>query len=52
LEDIEIPVLPVSKQQELIALYQNVRKQEKLLIRKSELQRNIVDTTIKNLARI
>lgn len=52
LENIEIPILSISKQQELIALYQNVRQQEKLLIKKSKLQREIIDITIKNLVRI
>ncbi|MFH1847576.1 MAG: restriction endonuclease subunit S [Candidatus Omnitrophota bacterium] len=51
LENIEIPILPIMKQQQMRALYQNLRKQEKLLIRKNKLQKNIMDATIKNIAR-
>ncbi len=51
LEDIKIPVLSLLKQKQIITLYENIKQQERLLIRRNELHKNIVNATFQRLVR-
>ncbi|MEK7538664.1 MAG: restriction endonuclease subunit S [Patescibacteria group bacterium] len=49
LEDIDIPIPPMIKQKSIIALHENIKRQEEILERKSYLKKNIISATFKNL---
>ena len=51
LENIKIPVLSVFKQKHIIALHNNIKEQEYLLIRRNEINKNILDSTFLQLVR-
>ena len=51
LENIKIPVLPLSQQEKVVALYQNIKLQENLLKRRNELHQNIMNATFQQLVR-
>jgi restriction endonuclease S subunit len=51
LADLKIPIPPIHIQKTIIALHENITQQERLRIRKRELQQNIINqsfTTLKN----
>ncbi len=50
LQNLEIPIPPVQTQKSIIALYENIFSQERILKRKQEIQRTIVNSTFTNLA--
>jgi type I restriction enzyme M protein len=51
LEDITIPILPMTQQEKVVMLYQNIRQQENLFKRRNELHKNIMNATFHQLIR-
>ncbi len=47
--DLAIPIPPIHIQKSIIALYENVKDQERILKRKQELQKNIINASFTNL---
>lgn len=51
LKEINIPVPSISKQRSVIALHENIQKQELILKRKSKLKKEIIKATLTNLSK-
>ena len=51
LEEISMPVLPLSQQERVIALYQNIKQQQNLSERRNELHKNIMNAVFLQLMR-
>ena len=51
LESINIPVLPRTQQEKMVALYKNIKQQEDLLKRRNELHKNIMNAAFHKLIR-
>ncbi len=49
LMNLEIPTPPIHLQKSIIALHENIIEQEKLLSRKNQLKKNIINSTFSNL---
>lgn len=49
MEDLTIPVPPIDKQRAIIALNENIRKQQKIAERRNQLVSNIINVSLKNL---
>lgn len=49
LERIKIPIPTLQKQKAIVDLHQNMRSQQKILIRRNELKQNIINATFSNL---
>lgn len=49
LEELQIPIPSLQKQKIFIELNKNIKQQEKILERKKEIQRNIINQTFRNL---
>lgn len=47
--DFEIPIPPIHTQKSIIALHENITDQERILKRKQELQKNIINASFTNL---
>ena len=47
--DLEIPIPPIYIQKSIIALHENIIDQERILNRKKELQKNIINASFNNL---
>lgn len=47
--DFEIPIPPIHTQKSIIALHENITEQERILKRKQELQKNIINASFTNL---
>jgi len=47
--DFEIPLPPIHIQKSIIALHENITEQERILKRKQELQKNIINASFTNL---
>lgn len=47
--DFKIPIPPIHIQKSIIALHENITDQERILKRKQELQKNIINTSFTNL---
>jgi restriction endonuclease S subunit len=51
LEEVSIPMPSIAKQKSLIALHDNIRRQEEILERKSRLKEDIIKATLTNLSK-
>lgn len=49
LEEIKIPIPAIEKQKAMIALNENMRRQEKILERRSQINKNIMSASLRNL---
>ncbi len=49
LVELKIPIPPIHKQKSIIALYENIKQQEKILQRKNQLKKNIINASFSNL---
>ena len=47
--DLEIPIPPIHTQKSIISLHENITDQERILKRKQELQKNIINASFTNL---
>ena len=47
LEDIEVPLPSIDKQKTIVALHENMRRQEEIINRKSEIRRNLYNATFR-----
>jgi restriction endonuclease S subunit len=47
--DLEIPIPPIHMQKSIIALHENITDQERILKRKQEIQKNIINASFTNL---
>jgi len=51
LEDFSVPVPPLDKQQRIISIYQNARRQDEIAERKSQIRKNIITKILKETMR-
>lgn len=47
LEKITVPIPPLKKQKALVRLYQNIREQQRIVHRQTEIKQGIIDATLK-----
>lgn len=51
LESISVPLLPLDQQQKIVDLFNNIKEQEKILKRKNEVHKQILNATFQEMVR-